>query len=78
MTLASDGAGQVVGFASWDRGQGYRSDANLEVSDLLALSADGYRALQALGSFSSVTGHTRIDTSGDDVARLFLPVLRCP
>ena len=77
VTLAVDGAGQVVGFASWDRGQGYRSDANLEVSDLLALSADGYRALlRGLGSFSSVTGYTRIDTSGDDVARLFLPVLR--
>ena len=32
--------------------------------------------LRGLGSFASVTGHTKIDTSGDDVARLFLPVLR--
>ena len=44
------------------------------MSDLLALSADGYRALlRALGSFSPVAPTTRIDTSGDDLARLFLP-----
>ena len=77
ITLALGADDRVIGFASWDRGQGYRSDANLEVSDLLALDPDGYRALlRGLGSFASVTGHTKIDTSGDDVARLFLPVLR--
>ena len=44
--------------------------------DLLANSADGYRALLAvLGSFGSVTGVTKIDTSGEDLARLFLPTL---
>ena len=48
--------------------------APLEVSDLLAVSADGYRALlRTLGSFSSVAPRTKIDTSGDDIVRQFLP-----
>ncbi|HEU5484099.1 MAG TPA: GNAT family N-acetyltransferase [Microlunatus sp.] len=74
ITVAEDTDGRLVGYASWDRGQHYDDRGTLEVSDLLASSADGYRALlQALGSFSAVTPTTKIDTSGDDVARLFLP-----
>jgi predicted acetyltransferase len=74
ITVAVDRDGDVVGYASWDRGQHYDERGTLAVSDLLAVSADGYRALlAALGSFSAVTPTTRIDTSGDDVARLFLP-----
>lgn len=73
VTLAIDAAGEVVGFASWDRGHGYGPTATLEVSDLLALTADGYRALlRGLGTYATITGHTKFDTSGDDVARLFL------
>lgn len=74
MSVALDEAGAVCGFASWDRGRGYGGEAVLEVSDLLALTADGYRSLLAtVGSFASVVGTVKIDTSGDDVARLFLP-----
>lgn len=74
ITLATDGDDRVIGYASWDRGQHYDERGTLAVSDLLALSADGYRALlRALGSFSAVAPTTKIDTSGDDVARLFLP-----
>lgn len=74
ITVAEDAAGRVLGYASWDRGQHYDERGCLEVSDLLASSADGYQALlSALGTFSSVTPTTRIDTSGDDLARLFLP-----
>ena len=74
VTLAVDEAGEVVGFASWERGRGYGDSSTLEVSDLLALSADGYRALwKVLGSFGSVVGKVRLCTSGDDVARLSLP-----
>ena len=48
----------------------------IEVADLLATTADGYRAvLSALGSFVSVTPTIRIDTSGADLVRLFLPGL---
>jgi predicted acetyltransferase len=66
----------VCGFASWNRGQGYGEQAVMSVTDLLATTPDGYRALlAAVGSFASVTGITKIDTSGDDVIRLFLPAL---
>ena len=52
-----DDAGAICGYASWNRGQGYGEQAVLSVIDLLATSADGYRALLAmLGSFASVTG----------------------
>ncbi len=74
ITVAEDGDGRVVGYASWDRGQHYDERGTLEVSDLLAVSADGYRALlRTLGSFSSVAPRTKIDTSGDDLIRQFLP-----
>lgn len=76
VTVAVDIHDAVLGFASWERGQGYGDQATLEVSDLLATEASGYRALLlALGSFSSVTAQTRIDTSEDDLVRLFLPSL---
>jgi predicted acetyltransferase len=74
VTLAIDEAGDVAGFASWQRGQGSGDSSSLEVSDLLALSGDAYRALwSVLGSFGSVVGQVRVYTSGHDVARLSLP-----
>ena len=75
ITLALDGAGEVVGLAAWRRGEGYEpSTATIEVDDLIALSPDAHRALwRVLGSFSSVTGRVRLRTSGDDPARLVLP-----
>ena len=74
ITVAEDRDGRVVGFASWDRGRHYDERGTLEVSDLLAVSADGYKALlRTLGSFASVAPRTRIDTSGDDLIRQFLP-----
>ncbi len=74
LTLAVDHPGDVVGFASWRRGQGSGDHATLEVSDLLALSGDAYRALwHVLGSFGTVVGQVRLHTSGHDVARLSLP-----
>ena len=75
VTLAVDDAGDVVGFASWRRGQGSGDSSTLEVSDLLALSGDAYGALwRVLGSFGSVVGQVRLCTSGHDVARLCAPV----
>lgn len=74
VTVAVDNGDVVHGYASWHRGQGYGEGAVLEVADLVATDAAGYRALLiALGSFSSVTAKTEISTSGDDVVRLFLP-----
>jgi len=74
VTLAVDDAGDVVGFASWHRGQETGDSATLEVVDLLALRGDAYGALwHVLGSFGSVVGQVRLCTSGHDVARLSLP-----
>lgn len=74
VTLAVDEAGEVVGYCSWDRGTGYDASATIEVADLIAMTADGYRALwRVLGSYSTVTGQVRVHTSGDDLARLVLP-----
>lgn len=76
VTLAVDAQDSVHGYVSWRRGQGYGEEATLEVIDLLAVDAAGYRALlRTVGSFSSVTARVRIDTSGDDLARTFLPSL---
>jgi predicted acetyltransferase len=76
VTVAVDADGSVSGFASWDRGQGYGEGSSILVSDLLATGPDAYRAvLRTIGSFASVTPTTKIDTSGDDLIRLFLPAL---
>jgi predicted acetyltransferase len=74
VSLAVEGD-TVVGFAVWDRGDGYDpATAVLEVHDLVATTADGYRALwRVLGSHTSVAGRVRLHTSGDDPARLVLP-----
>jgi predicted acetyltransferase len=74
VTVALDAKGRICGFVSWDRGQGIGDGASINVSDLLAVSGDAYRALlSVIGSFASVTASLKIDTSGDDLARLFLP-----
>ena len=53
---------------------GVGEGASISLADLLATSADGYRALlAAIGSFESVAPSVMIDTSGDDLVRLFLP-----
>ena len=65
ITLAVDtarGEGeQIVGFASWDRGDGYDpASATMQVHDLIAVTADGYRALwRMLGTFATVVGTIR-------------------
>ncbi|MGM3253302.1 hypothetical protein ACS22W_26080, partial [Escherichia coli] len=67
---------EVLGYAAWRRGQGYDESAVVEVDDLVVRHADAARALwSVLGSFASVVGHVRVQTSGADVARLVLPTL---
>ncbi len=74
ISLARDDSGELVGYASWDRGPGYDASATLEIWDLIALTPAAAQALWAVvGSFSSVTGQVRLQTSGDDTVRLVLP-----
>ena len=81
VTLAVDAtagsAGEVVGFASWIRGEGYTpATAVMEVDDLITLTPDAARSLwRTLGSFSTVVGTARVSTSGLDPAWLVLPDL---
>lgn len=75
VTVAEDASG-VCGYASWTRGAGYGEQAKIAVTDLLARRPAGYRALlRMVGSFASVAPMTQLDTSGADLARLFVPSL---
>jgi predicted acetyltransferase len=74
VTVAVDPEDRVLGYTSWDRGQGWGPTATVTISDLLATSAEAYRALwRVIGSFSTIVGHVRLLTSGADAARLALP-----
>jgi len=76
VTLALDADDSVVGFASWERGQGYdtTTTTRIEVSDLIGLTAEATRALlKVLGSFATVTADVRVHTSGYDLAVLEIP-----
>lgn len=74
VTLAVDADDRVLGYASWDRGQGYGAGSCLEVRDLVSLDAAAARALlRVLGSFAPVTPTARLRTSGDDLIRYALP-----
>jgi predicted acetyltransferase len=76
VTIAEDTSGAVCGYASWSRGQNWGEKATIAVSDLIATTGDGHRALlAAMGSFASIAGTCRIDSSGFDLVRLFLPAL---
>lgn len=75
VTLAEDSSG-VVGYVSWNRGEGFGEQAVIAVTDLIARTPEAHRALlSVVGSFATVAPTTRIDTSGDDLARLFIPSL---
>lgn len=75
VTVAEDADG-ICGWASWNRGQGYDAGASLAIENLSARNAAGYRALLRMaGSFAAVTPTVKINTSGDDLVRTFVPTL---
>ncbi|GAA1630718.1 GNAT family N-acetyltransferase [Catellatospora bangladeshensis] len=54
-TVALDGAGDLVGYASWDRGPGYDASGKLTVDDLIGATPEATRTLLAmLGGWASV------------------------
>ncbi|MEO5663944.1 MAG: GNAT family N-acetyltransferase, partial [Nocardioides sp.] len=66
--------GEVVGYASWNRGSGYDVTSTLEIADFIALTRDATLALwRVFASFATVTGNVRLSSSGRDSARLVLP-----
>lgn len=70
----AESEGEVVGYASWNRGAGYDVTAKVEIDDFVALTRDATLALwRVFASFATVTGHVRLSTSGRDSARLVVP-----
>jgi predicted acetyltransferase len=73
MTLAYDGD-TLVGYASWSRGTGYRSEAILDVPDLLAVTSEAARELLAvLAGWRSVTPTLRLRPLDFDPVTPLLP-----
>ncbi|WP_164545187.1 GNAT family N-acetyltransferase [Antribacter gilvus] len=69
--------GEITGFTTWDRGQGYDPrTAVIQVDDLVSVTGGAARALwRFLGASSSVVGRVRVATSGLDPAWHVLPDL---
>ncbi len=69
ITVAESGAGEIEGFASWDRGPGYDVAAWLSVPDLLGLTARATTALLAtLGTWAPVAPALRLRLPDPDPA----------
>lgn len=74
LTLVEQG-GQLLGYASWQRGQGYDQQAVLTVHDLLATSAEAARELVGvLASWHSVTPTVRLRPLDHDAVATQLPL----
>lgn len=70
-----NGGEEVQGVLAWQRGQGYGPEATITADDLFWTTAAARDALLAtLGTFASVTGTTRIETSGTAELDLALPM----
>ncbi|MEH0828953.1 GNAT family N-acetyltransferase [Micromonospora sp. CPCC 205739] len=74
LTLVEDD-GQLVGYAGWDRGRGYRADAVLTVEDVFATTAEAARELVGvLASWHSVAPKLRLCLLDGDAVSAQLPL----
>ena len=74
ITLACSSAGDVLGYAMWNRGTGYDGTGGMDVDDLVALTpAAASELLRFFGGSSSVVAHVDLQTSGLDPALLAIP-----
>jgi predicted acetyltransferase len=74
ITLACSAAGDVLGYAMWNRGPGYDGTGGMDVDDLVAVTpAAASELLRFFGGFSSVVAHLDLETSGLDPALLAIP-----
>jgi predicted acetyltransferase len=74
LTLVHDGD-RLVGYASWERGQGYDATAVLSVLDLFAVTAEAARELVGvLAGWRSVTPTLRLCLLGHDAVSAQLPL----
>ncbi|KAB1941480.1 GNAT family N-acetyltransferase [Micromonospora sp. ALFpr18c] len=74
LTLVEDG-GDLVAYATWQRGRGYGADSVLTVDEALAVTAEAARALVGvLGSWASVAPTLRLCPLDGDVVSTVLPL----
>ncbi len=74
VSLAIDPAGEIAGYARWNRGAGTGPEARLTVTELLGATAPATAALLAVpGRFDSVVGTICIRTTGRDPLRWSIP-----
>ncbi|WP_433461097.1 GNAT family N-acetyltransferase [Micromonospora sp. CA-248212] len=74
ITLVEDD-GDLVGYATWQRGQGYGADSVLTVDEALATTADAARELVGvLGSWASVAPTLRLCPLDGDAVSVHLPL----
>lgn len=72
VSLAVADSGTVLGYACWDRGT--LSERTLTVTELVATSADAYRALwRMFGALAMKVDRVLLHAPAGDVARSFLP-----
>ena len=62
-----------MGYASWVRGTGYRSEAVLDVPDLLAATDAARELIAVLAGWRSVTPTVRLRPLAFDAASLLIP-----
>jgi predicted acetyltransferase len=73
LTVAMGPSGQIEGYASWDRGEGYNSEGKLTVHDLIGSTPGATATLLAmLGRWASVAPTVVMRLSDPDPARLFV------
>lgn len=74
VTLAVGADGGIEGYVSWDRGEGYESEARLTVFDLIGSTGPATTALlAALGTWGAVTPTLRLRLPDPDPVQWLLP-----
>jgi predicted acetyltransferase len=74
ISLACSPAGDVLGYALWNRNAGYDGSGVMGVDDLVAVSpAAASELFRFFGGFSSVVGHLDLETSGLDPSLFAIP-----
>ena len=74
ITLACSPAGDVLGYALWNRNAGYDGTGVMDVDDLVALTpAAASELFRFFGGFSSVVAHLDLETSGLDPSLFAIP-----
>ncbi|MEU5909949.1 GNAT family N-acetyltransferase [Micromonospora sp. NPDC047527] len=74
LTLIEDG-GDLVGYATWERGRGYGADSVLTVDEALAVTPEAARELVGvLGSWASVAPTLRLCPLDGDAVSTHLPL----